>query len=188
MESNNVSGLVPAQLLGKEELAMAQSINADEILAVKPGAKVSLEVNIGGEEQAKAEAALRTALEQNGMEVASDQPLKVRAQVVTGKTETQEYSRSIFDRNTESATVTEKSYEVEILLNGESLWKQTTMMQSGRAPMHVFMQKGESVQQAVDRENSQRSGGFGFSVNLPRYVVQPKYAGPLGKSTVSLGR
>jgi hypothetical protein len=49
------------------------------------------------------------------------------------------------------------------------------------------MKNGESAQQTLDNENAQRTANFSFSAAIPRYVVQPKYAGPLGTSKISLG-
>jgi hypothetical protein len=188
MRSGNVLGIMPAKPLQEEVLAAAQGLDPEEILALKPGAKVSLDAQLGGEEQAKAEEALRSALEQNGMEVASDQPIRLSAQIVTGDTQTKEYGRGFFNReDREQVTVTEKRYEVELTVDGQSAWKQVTTLQSSHAPHVVWMQRGETAQQAVDRENSQRAAGFGFSAAIPRYVVHPKYAGPLGTSKISMG-
>jgi hypothetical protein len=190
MSSGNTQGIVPAKLLTEEVLAADANLDANEILALKPGAKVALDLQLGGEEQAKAEEALKSGLAQSGMEVASDSPLRLAARIVTGKTETQEYSRgfSPFDRsNVEQVTVTEKKYEVELTVDGQSVWKQTSMLQSGYTPSIIHMQQGESAQQAVDRQSSQWSSRFSFGASLPRYVVHPKYAGPLGTSKLTLG-
>jgi hypothetical protein len=186
MENNNILGLVPAKLLQEEVLAAARDLDPDKILALKPGAKVSLDIQIGGEEQAKAEAAIRAALEQNGVQVAPDQPLKIAARIVTGKSETKEYHTGFgFRENSEQVTITERRYEVELLVDGQSAWKQASSLQSSSPPV-IWMKKGESAQQTVDRENAERTKGFGFNVSIPRYVVHPKYAGPLGTSKVSL--
>jgi hypothetical protein len=187
MQSGNIFGLVPAQLLQEEVLAAGRDLKPDDILALKPGAKVSLDVQVGGEDQAKAEAALRAAVEQAGMQVATASPLKLSARIVTGKSETKEYGRGFFHReNVEQVTVTEKHYEVELTIDGQSAWKQTTTMQPGFTPSVIWLKNGESAQQTVDRENAERSKGFGFNVSVPRYVVHPKYAGPLGTSKISL--
>jgi hypothetical protein len=187
MQSGNAMGIVPARLLHEEVLAAAKELNPNEILAVKPGAKVTLDIQVGGEEQAKAEAAVRAGLEQNGLEVADGQPLKLTARIVTGDTQTQEYGRHAFSRDTQQVTLTEKRYEVEITIDGQSVWKQGTLLQSSRGSLVILRREGESAQQAVDRENAQRATNFRFDVSLPSYVVHPKYAGPLGTSKISLG-
>jgi hypothetical protein len=61
------------------------------------------------------------------------------------------------------------------------------MLQSSRGSLVILRREGESAQQAVDRENAQRATNFRFDVSLPRYVVHPKYAGPLGTSKITLG-
>jgi hypothetical protein len=188
MQSGNVLGIVPAKLLHEEVLAAAKGLDAEEILALKPGAKVSLDVQLGGDEQAKAETALQEALKQNGIEVAADQPLRLSARVVTGESQTKEYGRGFFNRqDTEQVTLTEKRYEVELTVDGQSAWKQISLLQSGYGPHVIWMERGESAQQAIDRQNRQQSANFGFSAAIPRYVVHPKYAGPLGTSKISMG-
>jgi hypothetical protein len=108
---------------------------------------------------------------------------------VTGESETKEYGSGIgfFHRgNTESVTVTSTRYEVELMIDGQSAWKQTSTIQAGSPPV-VWLQQGETAQAAVDRQNAHRTAGFAFSAAIPRYVVHPKYAGPLGTSKITLG-
>ena len=186
MENNNALGIVPAKLLQDEVLAAARHLDPEKILALKPGAKVTLDIQLGGEDQAKAEAALKAALEQNGVQVAPDQPIKLSARMVTGKSETKEYTKGpFFSGEREQVTVTEQLYEVELTIDGQSAWKHSSSMQSGFGPPVIWTKKGESAQQTLDRENSERSAHFGFSASIPRYVVHPKYAGPLGTSKIS---
>jgi hypothetical protein len=188
MTSGNVLGIVPAKLLHEEVLAAAKDLNPEEILALKPGVKVSLDIQLGGEEQAKAVSALEAALEQNGIAVAPDQPLQLSARIVTGDSQTKEYGRGFFNReDREQVTVTEKRYEVELTVDGQSAWKQTSLLQSGYAPHTIWLERDETAQQAIDRQNQQRSAHFSFSASIPRYVVHPKYAGPLGTSKISMG-
>jgi hypothetical protein len=187
MQVNNIMGLVPVQLLQPEVLAAAEGLEPDSLLALKPGAKVSLDIQLGGDDQTKAESAIRSALEQNGMEVAADSPVKISARIVTGPSETKEYGSGFFFReNREQVTVTSKWYEVELMVDGQSAWKRTSTIQAGSPPV-IWLEKDESAQQAIDRQNAERSAGFAFSTSIPRYVVHPKYAGPLGTSKISLG-
>jgi hypothetical protein len=188
LNSGNAVGIAPVKMLQPEVLDAANELDADEVLALKPGAKVTLEIQLGGEEQAKAEAALKASLEKNGMEVVPDSPIRISAQIVTGNSETKEYGRGFFNREqTEQVTTTEKRYEVEVKVDGESIWKHSSTMQSAGGPGLVSLKEGETAQQVIDRENAERAARFGFGVELPRYVVHPKYAGPLGTSQISLG-
>ena len=181
-------GLVPAKVLQPEVLAVAKELDPDSLLALKPGAKVSLDIQLGGEEQQKAESAIREALKQNGLEVVADSPLKISARIVTGESETKEYGRGFFNReDREQVTATSKLYEVELMVDGQSAWKNTSTIQIGNSPPVIWLKEGESGQQALDRQNAERSAHFSFSAAIPRYVVHPKYAGPLGTSKISLG-
>ncbi|MCC7474511.1 MAG: HEAT repeat domain-containing protein [Pirellulales bacterium] len=187
MQSGNAKGIVPAKLLQPEVLEPAAALDAESILALKPGAKIALEVSLGGEEQARGESTLRKCIEENGMEVSPDSPIRLRAQIVTGKSETKEYGSHIFRSDNEQVTTTEKRFEVELLVDGQPIWRHLALMQSANGPGLIVTHGGESAQQALDRDNTARAAGFNFSVSLPRYVVQPKYAGPLGTSKLSLG-
>jgi hypothetical protein len=188
LDSGNATGIAPVEMLQPEALKAAEALDANEVLALKPGAKVTLDIQLGGEDQAKAEAALKAAAERNGMEIVSDSPIRISAQVVTGNTETKEYSRGGFLRggNAEQVTTTEKRYEVEVKIDGESIYKQVQTMQSAGGPMVVTLKDGETAQQVIDRENAERASRFTFSATLPKYVVHPKYAGPLGTSPVPI--
>ena len=187
MQSNNIMGLVPTKVLQPEMLAAAKELDPDSMLALKPGAKVSLDIQLGGEEQQKAESAIREALKQNGFEVVEDSPLKISARIVTGESETKEYGRGFFNReDREQVTATSKLYEVELTVDGQSAWKNTSTIQMGNSPPVIWLKEGESGQQALDRQNAERSAHFSFSAAIPRYVVHPKYAKPLGTSKISL--
>jgi hypothetical protein len=189
LRSGNAAGIAPVQMLRPEVLEAANELDAEKVLALKPGAKVTLDIQLGGEDQTKAEAALKSALEKNGMEVVSDSPIRITAQIVTGKTETREYGRGFFNReDTEQVTTSEKRYEVDVKLDGEPLYKHVSHMQSAGGPGFVSLKEGETAQQVIDQQNAQRAANFQFGVSLPRYVVKPKYAGPLGTSQVAIGR
>lgn len=189
LNSGNSVGIAPVKMLQPEVLAPANELDPDDVLALKPGTKVALDIQLGGEEQAKAEAALRAAIERNGMEVVADSPIRISAQIVTGNSETKEYGRGFFNQEQkEQVTTTEKRYEVEVKIDGESLWKQSSTMQSAGGPGIVSLKEGETAQQVIDRQNAERAAHFSFDAALPRYVVHPKYAGPLGTSQVSFGK
>jgi hypothetical protein len=189
LRSGNAVGIAPVQMLQPEVLEAANELNAEEVLALKPGAKVALDIQLGGEDQAKAEAALKAVIEKNGMEVVSDSPIRISAQIATGKSETKEYGRGFFNReDTQQVTTTEKRYEVEVKVEGEPVYKHVSYMQSAGGPGFVSLKEGQTAQQVIDEQNAQRAANFQFDVTLPRYVVKPKFAGPLGTSQVSMGR
>jgi hypothetical protein len=189
LRRGNSTGIAPVQLLQPEVLEAANELDADDVLALKPGAKVALDIQLGGEDQAKAETALKAEIERNGMEVVSDSPIRITAQVVTGNTETKEYGRGFFNQeDRESVTTTERRYEVEVKVDNEPVYKQVSHIQSAGGPGFVSLKEGQSAQQAIDEQNAKQAANFNFGVTLPRYVVKPKYAGPLGTSQVSFGK
>ena len=184
MQSNNILGLVPAKMLQPEVLAAAKDLDPDAILALKPGAKVSLDIQIGGEEQMKAESAIRASLEQIGMEVVPDSPLRIRHNLWLGNSETKEYGSGFFNReNREQVTTTDQRSKWSSRSTANRRGRRRRRCTAGQ-PAGGLAQGGRSAQQAVDRQNAARTAGFSFSASIPRYVVHPKYAEPMGTSKI----
>jgi hypothetical protein len=180
---SNAWGLVSTALLTPEVLANSAPIEAGQVLAVQPGAKVTLEVSIDGEQGQRADQALRAAIERCGMEVADGQPLRLRAQIVTGQTATEEYGQTAVSR--EQVSLTGKYYSVELVMDGKPLWKHAETIESTQMPGSVRTSDGETVQQMLDRRNAEQAASFSFDVTLPRYIAHPKFAGPLVKASIA---
>ena len=150
----------------------ASELSADAVLAVKPGARVSLNINLPGatEEETQKVTQLMTAqLKTNGMIIAADSPLVLEATVVDGGTETKTYSRFGFRGGGEEVTVNKLRSIVSLAENGQVLWASSGTY--GGTPGVVRVADGQSVQDAVD---SKKANPFGFfnSVRLPKYLAR----------------
>jgi hypothetical protein len=173
-------GLFRARLPHEEALKTAASLRADDLLAVKPGAQVSLSVNVQGDpnEQQKALNALTAQLRQLGMSVVNGGSLVLQASTETGKTSTIEYHAFGRLGGSEKATVTEQISRLKFVENGKVIWEAVSV--SG-APHILHMKQGETAQQALapyQRPNVQ----FFVNVKVPQYVARPSEAGAYGAS------
>ncbi len=177
-------GLFQARLPHEEALRTALALKPDELLAVRPGAKVSLNVAVQGDPGAQqtASQALSGQLEQLGMSVASNSRLVLQASTETGKSQQISY-RSIGPGGpgVETANVTEQISKLRFIENGKVVWEAVSV--SG-APYFLTIKQGETLQQALapyQKPNIQ----FFSSVKIPQYVARPSEAGAYGASSLT---
>jgi HEAT repeat protein len=183
VENRDTHALMPGKLLQDNVLAAAKDLDPDAILALRPGDKVTFENLLQGDQRQKAETALREAIARAELQIAENQPLRLRAQIVTGPTRTETYQLTRAGSTQEQVRLTEKRYEVELSYNDVPIWSHVSLLQSANAPSFV-RGEGESIQQIIDQQNQQRLASFGFGALLPRYVVHAQFAGPFGISTI----
>ena len=177
--------LQPFDLPPPEAIQAASQISEDDILAIKPGMSISIDVQIGDQ---LLKQDVYTALEQGltdaGLKVSADQSLKLVARMTHGKSE--EVSYQIFglgSRGIETFSVTPRIFELDLLDQGISIWKRTSTQST---PHHIQTQRGESIEAAVMR--LMKPTASNFRGRLPAYVVKPEYAEPLGSSKLSVSR
>ncbi len=178
--------LTPLELPPPEAESAIKGLDSEELLIVKPGASVSIDVQIP-EDSFLAEDvknALRTALENAEMKVAENQPLKIVARMTHG--ETQQVRYHLFGRfgrdPGETVSVTNRVYDLELQQDGVTIWKRNAVHS---APHHIRMERGESIQAAIERIMKPRAENF--AGRLPSYVVKPEFSEPLGSSKLLPG-
>jgi hypothetical protein len=183
----NSQVLTPIEVPPREALDAIKGLDAESLLAVKPGATVSIDVQIP-EDNFLAEnvkTALHVALEKAEMTLADDAPLKLVARMKHGETVQMNYrgfGAFRHDDPGQQVSVTSRIYELELQQNGVVIWKRNAVHS---APHHLHLQEGESIQTAIDRIMTPRAENF--AGRLPSYVVRPEFSVPLGTSTLSLG-
>jgi hypothetical protein len=152
--------------------------DADEMLAIKPGAKVALDVRVGGDLDAPVREILAKAIEEAGLVLVDDAPNKFVARQET-KSELVTY-RNIHTppwvrEGSQQVNVEEKIYTVTLFIDGEPAWRYLAQQRA----QHMLRSQGdESFQQAADRA-MQASARYFEGADLPRYLVHPEHAGPL---------
>lgn len=152
--------------------------DADEMLAIKPGAKVALDVRVGGDLDNAVREILTKEVEAAGLELSDSAPNKFVARQET-KSELVTY-RNIHTppwvkEGAQQVNVEEKIYTVTLFIDGEPAWRYLAQQRA----QHMLRSQGdESFQQAADRA-MQASAGYFEGADLPRYLVHPDHAGPL---------
>jgi hypothetical protein len=176
--------LVPLQLPPPEAVAAMDEFDEENLLVVRPGDKISIDVQIHDDNILAEEVkrALTEALAEADMQVGDESSLTLVARMKTGKTEKIEYHNfGAFHQPGEVIEVTNRIYELELLLDGVPVWKRESTQS---APMHLHLEKGETTRAAIDRV--MKPTGASFRGRLPSYVVRPEYREPLGSSKLSL--
>ena len=175
-------GLFHVRLPHEDALKTAKSLDADQLLAVRPGVTASISVNLQGApaEQQQVQQALTDQLQKLGINVAANAPLVLQANTETGKSQDITY-RKFGLRGNETARVTEQIARLKFVENGKVLWETVSV---GGAPMMLQMKQGQTLQDALapyQKPNTQ----FFSTVKLPQYVARPGEAVAYGASSLS---
>lgn len=164
----------------------ASELTADAVLAVKPGVRVSLNINLPGateEEMQKITKLMTDQLKANGMIVAAESPLVLEATIVDAGSQTKTYSRFGFGGGGEEVTVNKQRSVLSLAENGELLW--ATSGTYGHAPGIVSTRDGQSAQEAVDSSNKFNPVNFFYSAKFPKYLARHGENVAYGKSRLT---
>jgi hypothetical protein len=176
--------LAHAALPHGEAKQLAASLQPESLLVIKPGARIAVQVEValGADEQEQIQQALVRKLTENGVQVAADANIVLRATTEEGKTDTVEYRTIGRGFGTQSATVTQQIQKLTFTENGEKLWE---AMQVKGAPIFVHT-KGKDLNTAI-AEQTKPSVAFFISRMLPKYLARPgsKTAGAYGESSLT---
>ncbi|MFN0053228.1 MAG: SHD1 domain-containing protein [Planctomycetales bacterium] len=176
-------GLFRAALPHDEAKKVATGLDPDQLLALKPGAEVSLNIAAQGTpaEQQKIVQDLTAQLKDLGIGVVPQSRLVLYATTETGKTSEIEYRSFGRFSGGEKANVTEQISKLRLFEDNKVLWE--TVSVSG-APHMLQMKEGQSVQDALapyQRPNL----GFFSNVKLPQYVARQAEGGAYGASRLT---
>jgi hypothetical protein len=173
-------GLFRAKLPHDEPLKIAAGLNAEQLLAIKPGAQISLNVAVQGDQQAVLQK-LTSQLQDLGMTVAPGSRLVLQANTESGKTEEVYYRGFGRSRGMSHAQVTEQIARVKFLEDGKVLWEATSIKSN---PHFLRMKEGQTLQDAL-APYQQPNVEFFSHVKLPQYVARPHPQGAYGASKLS---
>ncbi len=182
--------------------AAGDSLTAAQVLAVKPGAPVSIKINLPGataDEVKKVTNYLINEAKGIGLVLTPNASLVIECSIANQGEEKAEYAKSAspfgpigpigpfprgpfgpFGRRGESeeATVEKRLSVLSIKENGKELW-----VASGHygAPFHVQIKDGQTLQEAVSEQKGNPVQFF-LTAKLPRYVARHGDGGTYGKS------
>jgi len=183
------SGLFFITVPHPEAIRVVAGLSADQLLAVKPGIQVGLDIRVSftkPEEQRQVAEALAAKLKANGISpAASGAPIVLEATEEAGKPETKTYETRGFGQpggRTQTVTVATKVLRLALKENGRVLWERTAKI--GGAPEIVHFKEGQSLEGAI-AEFQGSPAHFFLNVSLPRYVARHNEQGVFGRSMLT---
>jgi hypothetical protein len=167
-----------------EALKSLAAIPPDQLLALRPGSSVRLDVRLGfsAELQPKIVAGLTERLKENGIRVAPDARLRFEATAENAGQKPVEYKEFGIGGRSTTVQVSKNIYYLRIKEGDTVLW------QAGGPtdpPPLVMLEKGESVQSALNRFNALNQDFF-LKTPLPKQLARiGKHNGFFGVSRLS---
>ncbi|MBX3424916.1 MAG: hypothetical protein KF688_04480 [Pirellulales bacterium] len=158
------------------------AIATSDVFALKPGDKISLDVDLGDQAVLdEARRRLTQAAAAAGLEVADGQAAVLTARTRSGESQTREF-RAMFglDRQTASVTANARHYEVALTVGGETLWSWSTVQ---TMPYSVRPEANESIQDAVYR--AMNVSAMYLPDEAPRNLVKAEFRRPRGESQLT---
>ncbi|HEY2839998.1 MAG TPA: SHD1 domain-containing protein [Pirellulales bacterium] len=162
--------LIGARLPHEAARSRANSIKPNDILVIKPGMDVSLEMQFVGtpQDQETVHQALLKRLTDNGMKVVPQSNLKLVAQIKPGKAMTIAY-RTFGSRNESQYSAMSQVMELSYVLNGQPVWTH----KGETSPPHILhTKKGQTIDQALADHMRVDPKGLG-SIYVPSHITRP---------------
>lgn len=182
-KNNNQAGLVHTPLPHGEAKKVAAGLNADSLLAIKPGMEVSVRIAVAmtQQEQQQIYDALVKKLTENGLKVVQNANLVLHATTEQGKTETVEYRTIGRGFGTESATVTQQIQKLTFTEGGNVLWQ---VSQVKGAPH--FLHTGDKDLATAVADHTKPDVAFYTVQTMPKHLARPgPHAGAYGTATLT---
>lgn len=179
---SKVRSLMQFVLPGDAVVQKAKTVNEAELLAIKPGSKIALELNLpfDGAEIEKIRASVTTAFKNNGWEVVAPgtpADFTLTSSTSTGKSE--EITYRTFGRGfgNEKVTVTYQHGEMVLMAPGieKPIWQSKT---TWGPPHHIHLKEGQTLAEATQ---TNPNPSYFMHPGIPRRLM--KY--PNGLSIVS---
>jgi len=179
-QGKEIRSMVGVALPDKAAAAMAPKLPMEGVMAMHPGVKVSLDVQVGNEEGNGLITALFTEqLKKGGMEVAEGQGVRVTARVEGDKSHEMSYQK-MGSFETTKMSVQDQKVSVVVTMEGKEAWVWSTIV---AAPMMVSMKAGETVEQAIAEQQGKAWRAL-EGVELPKMLAAPRETVGFGSSAL----
>ena len=157
---------------------MFAKISDEDLLALSPGAKISLDVQLTNRSLVpETESLLTRMLEDAGMTVEADQPIVLSARMEAGKPDSITYREFGIRGKETKISYTPMLYKKTLLIAGQEVWNSTNT----QAPsFHVRLEEGKSIHQTVNEQMKQKASFFGGK--MPSHLLKPIYQKPQGST------
>lgn len=168
--SDQTGTLVHTPLPHGDAKRLAATLDPDSLLAVKPGAQVSVRIAVAmtPQEQQQIYQALVKRLTGNGIKIVENSNVILHATTEQGKTETVEYRTIGRGFGTESATVTQQIQKLTFTENGKTLWQ---AVQVKGAP--IFLHTGDKDLNTAVSEQTRPDVAFFTNSIVPKHLARP---------------
>lgn len=165
----------------RESAAALSKLSDDELLALRPGSKVSLDVSLVNRDlEASTKAQLTKSLAEAGMQVADGQPIRLIARMENGQPASTTYRSFGIDRTETQVSYTPLVYRTTLEIDGAKVWEKESIQSPGA---FLPSKEGETVDQAVNRVMDPNASYFGG--RFPTHLVKPQYQEPPGTTKLS---
>jgi len=176
--------LVPLRLPHDQARRRAAALDAEKLLAIRPGTAIALEIRVQWDaaEQERVRQGLLRQIAAAGLVAQDGAPLRLQALTETG--ETREFSSRAFggaDVEDEKVRVTEHICRLRIFEADRMIWE--SMSVSG-APGFLQIEQGQSIREALAPYQKPNLAFF-ENIILPRYLARPGEGGTYGTSEVT---
>ncbi len=181
---NEQKCLSPFKLPHDEAERAAAGLSADQLLALKPGSAVRLNVNVpvAPSQAPKIIETLKARLQENGVSIGSNAPLVLEAISEKGKTKSVTYRGFGLRGGKNTVQVTEQIYKLIVKENDDVIWQSVRV---NAAPHMLHLQEGQTIEQAV-AEYTKPNLAFFLNTPLPRMLARPgKHNGAYGVSKLT---
>jgi hypothetical protein len=183
---NNPFQLFAATIPDAAAIAKGENLTADGVLALKPGAQVSLKLDLARakpEEAQKAKDELTQRLIEQGMTVADGAPLVLEAVITDGGKEKANYRNrpGRFGGGGQEIEVQKDISTVTLKENDKVLW---TASRTYGAPHMLRYKDGQTLEEAVEEQRGIPASFF-YTVQVPRYVARHEQDACYGSSKLA---
>ena len=181
-QSGMVVGAV--SLPGPKVAESVAALNAEELMALKAGTHIRLDVRAGNE-SARVQQVLAAKIAANGWVLDATAPIVMIAEMTRGQTQNVTYrsTRAGLGSDSEhSVSVTPHVSSLRIEVSQALAWQAGT---STGPPPVIMLEEGKSAQSEVDRWQHPNVEFFD-SVAIPARILDPKYRTGVGTSDVNV--
>jgi hypothetical protein len=181
--------------------AKAESLTAEQLLAVRPGAAVTIRINLPKATQEEVQKVTKVLIDEvkaAGLVLAPNAPITIECSISDAGKEEATYQtydspprpfgpigplgpfgpRFGRDSKEEEATVEKRLSVLAVKENGKELWVATGHY---GAPFHITIKEGQTVQEAVNEQKGNPVQFF-LTAKVPRYLARHGETGSYGKS------
>jgi hypothetical protein len=165
-------------------LQAAAKIDPATVMAIQPGAKVSIDLSAMDATdllKSRAVAALTTKLQANGLEVWENQPTRLVVTSVAGEAKEITY-RGATEASTTTVSLPEDLVTVSFVVDGKTAWQTT---RPATPPGTLALRPGQSAEEFLAAERARLRLAAATNVTLPKFVPRPRESKFFGRSVLT---